>query len=58
MFSSSVEEYKLIYSKYIEDGDTASFKEVINAKPYNHFGIIPIKLECLGHVQKRLGMHL
>jgi len=58
MFSSSVEKHKLIYSKYIGDGDTSSFKEVINAKPYHHFGIIPIKLECVGHVQKRLGTRL
>ena len=58
MFSSSVEKHKLIYSKYIGDGDTSSFKEVVNAKPYHHFNIIPIKLECVGHVQKRLGTPL
>ena len=58
MFSSSVEKHKLIYSKYIGDGDTSSFKEVVNAKPYVHFNITPTKLECVGHVQKRLGTRL
>ena len=36
MFSSSVEKHKLIYSKYIGDGDTSSFKEVVNGKQYEH----------------------
>ena len=36
----------------------SSFKEVANSEPYKAFGIKPTKLECIGHVQKRLGNRL
>ena len=58
IFCSSVAKHKLIYKDYIGDGDTSSFKEVVDAKPYIEFGIIPNKLECIGHIQKRLGNRL
>ena len=58
IFCSSVDKHKLIYKEYVGDGDTSSFSEVVNAKPYDKFGITPIKLECIGHVQKRLGNRL
>ena len=32
-FSRSVEKHKLIYKDYIGDGDTSSFKEVVEAEP-------------------------
>ena len=35
-------------------GDTSSFREVKQSNPYKKFNIQPIKLECIGHVQKRL----
>ena len=41
------------------DGDTSSFSEVVTSQPYKEHGdIIPVKLECVGHVQKRLGTRL
>ena len=58
IFTSSVQKHKLIYHNYIGDGDTSSFKEVSTANPYTDYGINPCKLECIGHVQKRLGTHL
>ena len=30
----------------------------MNAKPYEKVGITPIKLECIDHIQKRLGNRL
>ena len=41
----------------IGDGDTKSFKKVLESKPYGN-DLIPCKLECVGHVQKRLGTRL
>ena len=58
IFCTSVAKHKLIYKDYIGDGDTSSFKEVIEAKPYKEFNVTPNKLECIGHVQKRLGNRL
>ena len=53
IFQRSVENYNLRYTEYIGDGDSSSFQEVELAKPYGHIGIK--KLECVGHVQKRVG---
>ena len=58
IFSSSVEKHSLIYSSYLGDGDTSAFKDVLEANPYKEYGILPSKLECIGHVQKRLGTRL
>ena len=57
IFNTSVEKYHLGYSQYLGDGDTESFKKVADAKPYGD-AVVPTKLECVGHVQKRLGAHL
>lgn len=57
MFNSSIERFNLRYSHYIGDGDTGSFKKVIDSKPYGD-DLVPVKLECVGHVQKRLGTRL
>ena len=56
IFSKSVEKYNLRYVYYISDGDTESYKKVVGAKLYGDF--TPQKLECVGHVQKRLGTRL
>ena len=45
------------YSHYFGDGDTESFKKVVDSKPYGD-DLKPIKLECVGQVQKRLGTWL
>ena len=44
---------KLQYTRYLDDGDSASFKKVAESKPYGEEEIV--KLECGGHVQKRVG---
>ena len=43
--------------KYIGDGDTGSFSKVMQSQPYGPEAI-PEKLECVEHVQKRLGGRL
>ena len=58
MFNRSVERYNLIYHEYLGDGDTSSYKEVVDSKPYADYDITPEKLERVGHVKKRLGTRL
>ena len=50
IFGRSVSQHNLIYHKYLGDGGKNSFKNVVLANPYNDFYIVPIKLECVGHV--------
>ena len=50
MFSTSVEKYNLQYTEYLGDGDSKSYK-VCLADPYGK----PIRKECIGHIQKRVG---
>ena len=56
IFSNSIEKYNLWYVHYIGDGDIASYKKVADSKFYGDFTLE--KLECVGHVQKRLGTRL
>lgn len=57
IFQRSISKNNLRYANYLGDGDTASFSKVQEAKPYGpDFKIT--KLECVGHVQKRLGTRL
>ena len=58
MYQRSIEKHRLIYSEYLGDGDTSSFKEIVDADPYKKYYTQVIKLECCGHVQKRLGTQL
>ena len=53
MFGRSVERNNLKYTHYIGDGDTSSFREAQASKPYGDIAVE--KLECIGHVQKRVG---
>lgn len=46
----------LRYTQYLGDGDSSSFKKVKEMKPYEDVDIE--KLECVGHVQKRVGSRL
>ena len=55
-FSSLVEKYNLRYTQYLGDGDTKSFLEVVKSNPYN--GTAVNKLECICHIQKRVGSRL
>ena len=58
IFMRSVENRKLIYDEYLGDGDTSSFNDVVSSEPYSAYEVTPEKLECIGHVQKRLGTRL
>ena len=57
VFDRSVEKRNLKYSEYLGDGDSSAFKKVIDSKPYGDQTSIT-KLECVGHVQKRVGSRL
>ena len=57
IWKRSVERHNLVYSTYVGDGDSSSFKNLLNSDPYG--GVETIRNEeCLGHVQKRLKKHL
>ncbi|XP_064598238.1 uncharacterized protein LOC135464678 [Liolophura sinensis] len=57
IYLRSVEERKLRYTQYIGDGDSKSFSNISEKeKPYGNVEIV--KLECVGHVQKRMGTGL
>ena len=59
MFRSSIEKKNnLIHHEYLGDGDTSSFKAVVDSKPYEKYNITPTKLECVGHLKKRFGTRL
>ena len=58
MFQRSIEKNNLRHHKYLGDGGTSSFKAVVDSKLYEKYNITSTKLECVGHVQKRLGTRL
>ena len=58
MFKRSVDKNNMIYQYYLGDGDTSSFKSVLDSDPYANFRMKPEKLECIGHAQKRMGTRL
>ena len=57
IFKRSVGKYNLQYVNYLGDGDSSSFAAVQEAQPYGP-DIIINKLECIGHIQKRIGSRL
>lgn len=56
MFKRSENIYGVKYNIYIDDGDTKTFKQLIESKPYDDIDVR--KKECLNHVKKRLGTRL
>lgn len=56
IFRRSVETRGVKYTKYLGDGDSKAFSSVIEDKPYEDCDIE--KLECVGHIQKRMGSRL
>jgi len=54
MFHRSIEKHKLKYTKYLGDGDSSSFQDVVKSTPYGKDVVIE-KYECIGHIQKRVG---
>ena len=56
IFQQSVAKHRLRYTKYLGDGDTESFSKVVGSNLYG--SVVPVKRECVGHIQKRLGTRL
>ncbi|GBN45659.1 hypothetical protein AVEN_174604-1 [Araneus ventricosus] len=56
-FRRSVAERGVRYLSYIGDGDASTFKDVCEDKPYGINTTIE-KVECVGHVQRRMGTRL
>jgi hypothetical protein len=55
MFSRSDEKYGARYINYIDDGHTKTYQAVLKVDPY---GVPNKKIQCVGHVQKRMGSRL
>ena len=55
-FMTSVETNKLRYTNYIGDGDSKSYNDIFQTDLYEGIGVN--KLECIGHIQKRVGTRL
>ena len=56
MFKRYIAFNQLRYKTYVGDGDTSSYKAVVDSKPFADMD--PKKDECIGHVQKRVGSRL
>ena len=57
MFTRSEELHDVKYTNYIGDGDTKTFKSLLEIQPYGE-ELIVTKKECVGHVKKRMGSRL
>ncbi|GFV33804.1 uncharacterized protein TNCV_2145101 [Trichonephila clavipes] len=57
IFNRSEKLHNLKYSNYIGDGDSKTFNALSENKPYGDDYLIQ-KIECVGHVQKRMGTRL
>ena len=57
MVNRSLEIHGVGYTNYLGDGDSSSFSKVMESRPYGDSCTIT-KLECVGHVQKRMGSQL
>ena len=51
-FYRSIDQYGVKYTRYIGDGDSATFKGLLNLNPYD---VHVQKLECYLHVKKWMG---
>ena len=56
MFVRSEELHNIQYTYYIGDGDSKTYKAIIDSKPYGDKAII--KKECINHIKKRMGTRL
>ena len=54
IYSRSINEHGLRFVRYLGDGDNKSFETIKSFYP----GVTVKKLECVGHVQKRVGARL
>ncbi|KYN50510.1 hypothetical protein ALC57_00149 [Trachymyrmex cornetzi] len=56
MFQRSEALHGLQYANYIGDGDSKTFKGILDVQPYEN--LLVTKRECIDHVQKRMGTRL
>ena len=56
IFERSVQNYSVRYTEFLGDGDSKSHKLIVEEAVYGPVEVR--KLECVGHVQKRLGSRL
>ena len=56
IFQWSVESYAVLYTEFLGDGDSKAHKLIVNEAVYAKREVS--KLDCVGHVQKRLGSRL
>ncbi|GFU65027.1 uncharacterized protein TNCV_2852291 [Trichonephila clavipes] len=56
IFNRSEVLHNLRYTQYLDDGESKAYKAVLESKPYKDVNIE--KLECVGHVEKRMGTRL
>ena len=57
IFQRSVEKHGLRYFEFLGDGDSKAHKQLLEKKVYGD-SITIEKLECVGHIQKRMGSRL
>lgn len=57
MFSASERKYGVRYMNYIGDGDSKTFKAILDLNPYGDEHVV-VKSECVNHVEKRMGTRL
>lgn len=58
IFRRSVETRGVFNTKYLGDGDSKGFASVVEDKPEPYGDVNIEKLECVGHIQKRMGSRL
>eukprot|EP00795_Rhopilema_esculentum_P005628 gene5628-10839_t len=58
IFKRSQQQYGLSYVEYLRDIDSKSFKNLCEAEPPIYPGKQIEQLECVGHIQKRMGRKL
>ncbi|KAJ8669179.1 hypothetical protein QAD02_000438 [Eretmocerus hayati] len=49
-FLESVETHGLIYNRFVGDGDSNFYKELLKKNPYREWNIKPEKVECTNHL--------
>lgn len=52
IFSRSIEKHNVRYAKYIGDGDSHTFKGILDLNPYGNELIVQ-KKKCVGHMWRR-----
>ncbi|GFW82244.1 uncharacterized protein TNCV_3817251 [Trichonephila clavipes] len=57
IFQHSLSHRSVRYTSYIENGDSKTFSSITASNPYGE-DITVSKIECVGHVQKRMGSRL